>query len=361
MNRASAIELRPGYSISSIIKECSSPNGTRHGLDSATELADLAALFDAGITTIDCGDGDPDFERVLGSFRQDLHRTHGVTKAQSLRVHTKFIPDRFSSYAVGQDQVECSIDQSLARLGMEALDLVQLQWSVDDTSGSLDILGYLALMQAKGKVRYLGIANADTEDLGMLMRSGIDLATAQVPFSLIDQRPKDQFVRLCEEHNIALFASGTLAGGFISHRWLGAPDPGHEFDNHVLARHRMVIDAFGGWGLFQELLLALSGIAARHGVPLGGIALRAMHDHADVSSVILRASYADHVENFLKAFSFAPTVRDREALAAVLAKRRGPHGPVFGIERERATSENASSDHSKITAFNAVDGRRKRR
>lgn len=343
MNRVSANELRPGYWISTIIKGYSNPGGTFRSLNSTATLADLTAFVDAGITTIDCGDVDPGFERLLGSFRQDLHRTHGSAKAQSLRVHTQFMPGLSSGNFLNQEQVENSVDQSLARLGLDCLDLVQLQWPDHDTLGCLDVLGYLTLMQAKGKIQYLGITNADADDLQMLMQSGIDLAVAQVPFSLIDQRPKGDFADLCQKHDVALLAYGTLAGGFISHRWLGAPDPGYDFETPLLARHRLVIEAFGGWGLFQELLLALSGIAARHGVPLGGIALRAIHDHADVVSVILRASNAGQLESYLKAFSFAPTVRDREALASVLTKRRGPDGPVFSIERERTKMKSRSA------------------
>jgi aryl-alcohol dehydrogenase-like predicted oxidoreductase len=341
-----------------MIKGYSISGGAFRGLDSAAALADLNAFFEAGVTTIDCGDSDPSFERLLGSFRQDLHRTHGSAKAQSLRVHTKFDPGLSGNHAPSQDQVESSIDQSLARLGGDALDLVQFQWPDHGSSACLDVLGYLTLMQAKGKVQHLGITNADAADLKMLMQSGIDLAAAQVPFSLIDQRPKGDFADVCKGHDIALLAYGTLAGGFISHRWLGAPDPGYDFETPLLARHRLLIEAFGGWGLFQELLLALSGIAARHGVTLGGVALRAMHDHADVASVILRASNSDQMESYLRAFSFSPTVRDREALAAVLAKRRGPDGPVFGIERARADAKRRSAK-TNISALPSFDREKK--
>ncbi|MGI9491084.1 MAG: aldo/keto reductase [Geminicoccaceae bacterium] len=358
MNRASAIELRPGYWISTVIKGYGISGGELRDLGSAAALADLNAFFESGITAIDCGDCDPSFERLLGSFRQDLHRTHVSAKAQTLRVHTKFNPNLSGHVTPSQEQVESSIDQSLARLGLEALDLVQFQWPDHGSSACLDVLGYLTLMQAKDKIQHLGITNADTTDLRMLMQSGINLASAQVPFSLIDQRPKGDFANLCKQHNIALLAYGTLAGGFISHRWLGAADPGYDFENPLLARHRLVIEAFGGWGLFQELLLALGGIGARHGITLGGVALRAMHDHADVASIIMRAPGSPELKGYLRAFSFSPTVRDREALAAVLAKRSGPDGPVFGIERARADAKRRSTK-TIISALPSFEGQKK--
>ena len=356
MKRATAIELRPGYWISSIIKGHCGSGETSRRLDSAASLADLTAFFDAGITTFDCGDGDPGFERLLGSFRQDLHRAHGSAETQSLRIHTKLASDLANHSPLSQDLVENAVDQSIARLGVDTLDLVQLQWPDHDSAGALDALGYLTLMQAKGKVRHLGITNVDANDLETLMRSGIDLAVAQVPFSLIDHRPKGDFTDLCQKHSIALLAYGTLAGGFISSRWLGAPDPGNDVDSPLLARQRLVIEAFGGWSLFQELLLALSGIATRHGVTLDGVALRAMHDHADIASVVLRTAQSGQLARYLKAFNFTPTIRDREALAAVLAKRHGPDSPVFGIERERTKDQRASakSETGNVTYIEGV-------
>ena len=82
--------------------------------------------------------------------------------------------------------------------------------------------------------------------------------------------------------------------------------------------------------------MALNAIAGRHGVTLASVALRAIHDHADVAAVILRSSDADQLLEHLKASNFTPTEQDRDTLNAVLAKRKGPHGPVFGLERSEA-------------------------
>lgn len=335
MNGISAVELWPGYWISTIIKGHCDPPGIQRLRDSVTTLADMSAFVDAGITTIDCGSTNPDIERIVGSLLQDLKRSHGITFARSIRVHSMLTPDLSVPQAFNQQQIEGTIDQSLARLGVEALDMVLLHWPDQDMSGCLDGLGYLTMMQAKGKVQLIGVANFDTVNLRMLLQSGIDLAAAKVPFSLIDQRPRGAFANLCREYDIALLAYGTLAGGFISQRWLGAPDPGYYFDNPGLTRNRLVIEAFGGWRLFQEFLLILSAIADRHGMTLGSVALRAIHDYADVTAVVLRSVSADDFADHLKAFRFKPTEQDREALASVLAKRRGPSGPIFELEREK--------------------------
>lgn len=56
-----------------------------------------------------------------------------------------------------------------------------------------------------------------------------------------------------------------LAGGFIHERWLGQEEPSFEaLENRSLVKYKMIIDDFGGWTLFQDLLIVLQRIAKRH-------------------------------------------------------------------------------------------------
>ena len=70
---------------------------------------------------------------------------------------------------------------------------------------------------------------------------------------------------------------------------------------------------------------------------ISNVALRALYNNADITALILGARYAHHLADNLKALAFAPDNVDEQALLAVLAKRRGPSGPVFGLERDRTT------------------------
>ena len=65
-----------------------------------------------------------------------------------------------------------------------------------------------------------------------------------------------------ETQNIALLCYGTVCGGFLSERWLGKPAPQADLANRSLVKYKLIIEDFGGWGLFQELLGVLSRIAA---------------------------------------------------------------------------------------------------
>ena len=88
---------------------------------------------------------------------------------------------------------------------------------------------------------------------------------------------------------IALLCYGTVAGGFLSERWLGQPEPGTAGDaltNRSLIKYKLIIDDFGGWDLLQQLLEVLATAAARHGTDIATVASRAILDRPQVAAVI---------------------------------------------------------------------------
>jgi transketolase N-terminal domain/subunit len=68
--------------------------------------------------------------------------------------------------------------------------------------------------------------------------------------------------QFCQEHDIQLLTYGTVGGGLLSERFLRQPEPTRSMLNTVsLRKYKQMVDAWGGWGLFQELLSALKRIA----------------------------------------------------------------------------------------------------
>ena len=69
----------------------------------------------------------------------------------------------------------------------------------------------------------------------------------------------------CRDHGIALLAYGTVFGGLLSEKFLGRPEPRRgELDTASLQKYKNMIDAWGGWALFQELLAVLKQIRDKH-------------------------------------------------------------------------------------------------
>ena len=87
--------------------------------------------------------------------------------------------------------------------------------------------------------------------------------------------PKSGWPRSAAITVSALLAYGTLLGGLLSEKYLGRPEPGRsELDTASLRKYKNMIDAWGGWSLFQELLAALKQIADKHRVSIANVGVR---------------------------------------------------------------------------------------
>lgn len=146
------------------------------------------------------------------------------------------------------------------------LDLLQFHWWDYHDTNYLDALTYLSHLRDEGKVRHLGLTNFDTDHLKRIVDHGVRVVSNQVQYSLIDRRPEVRMIQFCQEHDIQLLAYGTLCGGLLSEKYLGQPEPGRGALNTAsLLKYKQMVDAWGGWDLFQELLAALKGVADKHG------------------------------------------------------------------------------------------------
>ena len=329
------VALRPEYRISRLVRGGWQLAGDHGPVESERAVAGMTAFVDAGIDTFDCADIYTGVEEMIGAFLSRLAADCGAERAAAVKVHTKYVPDLATLGRLDRAAVERVIDRSLARLGRERLDLVQFHWWDYAVPGAAECAGHLASLQAQGKIDRIGVTNFDHRQLAGITASGVDVVSAQVQYSLLDRRPAGGFADWAGANDVAILAYGSLAGGFLTDRWLGEPDPGFAFVNRSLVKYRLIIEEFGGWDLFQDLLRALRGIADRHGADIAAVAVRAMLDTPGVAAVILGARYADRLHDTLRVFSIVLDEDDWRAIRAVQAGACGPSGPVYGLERDR--------------------------
>lgn len=322
------IELAPGYSISRLIKGGWQLAGGHGAVDAAAAIDDMARFVEAGITTFDCADIYSGVEALIGRFLAG--RGSGATPVQ---VHTKLVPDLSALATYGEADVVAAVDRSLRRLGVERLDLVQFHWWDYDVPRDVEVAQALARQQQAGKVRLVGLTNFDTAHVEAFVAAGVAVASHQVQYSVLDRRPAGTMVPVCAAHGIQLLCYGSIAGGFLSERWLGAAEPPFPHENRSLTKYHLIIEEFGGWARFQALLRVLDGIARKHGVGLGSVAIRAVLDRPQVAAAIVGATSARHLASTVQAVTLALDDGDRAAIETVLADAPGPAGDVYALER----------------------------
>ena len=339
-------DLRPDYTISRVIKGGWQLAGDHGPVDRADAVRDMEAFLDAGITTFDCADIYVGVEEMIGEFIADVRQRRGAEVAGRTRVHTKLVPDLGLLENIQPADVETIIDRSLKRLQVEQLDLVQFFWWDLSMGNALTGLDVLKRCQEKGKVAHLGVTNWDAAETQPFLDAGFDVVSTQVQYSLLDRRAKNGLTSWAGTNDLQLLCYGTLAGGFLTERWLGQDDPGFAFENRSLIKYRLIIDEFGPWERFQQLLGVLKSVGDKHRVSLSSVATRWVLDQPQVAAAIVGARYARHLPMTLEVFGFALDDTDQAAIQAILDISPGPQGDVFALERDRG------GRHGRIMKYN---------
>jgi aryl-alcohol dehydrogenase-like predicted oxidoreductase len=131
-------------------------------------------------------------------------------------------------------------------------------------------------------------------------------------------------VSFCLEHNISLIAYGSICGGLISERYLGRTRPPSttELNTLSLRKYIKMIEAWGGWNLFQELLSTLNKIAQKYNVSIANVATRYILDKSAVAGVIIgvRLGIANHRNNNVQVFNFNLDKSDYDDVDTICSK-----------------------------------------
>ena len=306
-------ELAPGLEISRVLTGLwQIADLEREGpVDLEAAAAAMDAYTAGGFTTFDMADHYGSAEEIAGACAARAPHRDG-----DLQLLTKWTPPPGADAAAG---ARAAVERALDRLRVDAIDLLQFHaWRYSDPSW-LDALFALGELRDEGLIRHLGLTNFDAAHLDMVLHTGIGVVSNQVSYSLLDGRAAGALTEVCRRHGVQLLAYGTLAGGLLTERWLGAPDPGPEgVATWSEMKYRRFVEAAGGWDRVQALLAVIRSVADRHGVSMANVAARAILDRSAVAGVIIgaRLGRSEHIADTLRLAALSLDAEDRERLAA---------------------------------------------
>jgi aryl-alcohol dehydrogenase-like predicted oxidoreductase len=188
-------------------------------VDDDESVAAIHAALDAGITFYDTANiyGAGHSERVVG--RALAGRWDDVVIA------TKFgnLFDEDAKQATGRDASPASIrqqcDESLARLGTDAIDLYQFHIGDYDPVRAEEVVATLDELVAAGKIRSFGWSTDDPDRAKVFARSP-NCTAVQLHANVIDDNPA--MVDLLEAENLAGVNRGPLAMGALTGKFTRA-------------------------------------------------------------------------------------------------------------------------------------------
>ena len=319
---ASSLQFTPDLRICRILNGMWQVSGAHGLIDPEAAIQNMFNYLDSGFTTWDLADHYGPAEDFIGEYRRQLAASHGIEALSGFQAFTKWVP---RPGRMTRSLVEERVAVSLRRMDVETLDLLQFHWWDYQDASFLDALTYLSQLRDEGKIKHLGLTNFDTEHCKRILDHGIKVVSNQIQFSLIDRRPEVQMIQFCQEHNIQLLTYGTLCGGLLSEKYLGQPEPrGSALNTASLSKYAQMVDVWGGWDLFQELLVALESLADKHRVSIANVAVRYILDRPTVAGVIIgaRLGVSDHREENARVFDFILDGEDHDRIEAVLRESR---------------------------------------
>jgi aryl-alcohol dehydrogenase-like predicted oxidoreductase len=187
--------------------------------DQAISLIHLA--LDMGVNFLDTSDayGPHTNERTVGKALKG--RRDDVVLA------TKFGIVRQPGSAVRgidghPDYVRSACDASLARLGVEVIDLYY-QHRVDSNVPIEETVGAMAALVRQGKVRYLGLSEAAPATIRRAHKVH-PISALQTEYSLWSREPEDEIIPTLRELGIGFVPYSPLGRGFLAGRFKSASD-----------------------------------------------------------------------------------------------------------------------------------------
>jgi aryl-alcohol dehydrogenase-like predicted oxidoreductase len=293
--------------------------GTIHGLDQDASTALVKQAFDAGINFIDTANVYTDGQseefvggaiKALGLKRSDVIVATKATGGMGEGPNDK----GFSRYhLLGQ------IDASLARLGLDHVDLYQIHaW--DPHAPMEEALRALEDIIRSGRARYVGVSNwaawQIAKALGIAERRGWDkFASLQAYYTVAGRDLERELAPMLLSEGVGLMVWSPLAGGLLSGKYsldaqgeIVGEGRRAQFDFPMVDRKRTF-----------ALVDAMRPIAEAKGVSVAGIALAWLLYQDVVSTVIVGAKRADQLEQNLAACDITLTAEELATLGEMSA------------------------------------------
>ncbi len=243
--------------------------------DEAESIKTLHAAIDRGVNFFDTADmyGSGHNEELIGrAFNGKWSQVVLATKFGFLRDGK----GGFAGLDCSPAHIRQACDDSLRRLRAETIDLYYAH-RVDPNVPIEDTVGAMADLVKAGKVRFIGLSEADPDALRRASKIH-PIAALQTEYSLWSRDPEGAILDTCRELNIAFVAYSPLGRGFLT----GAIPSRDALDpsDYRLHSPRFQEDALAQNNQFVELV---NSIAKAKGVTAAQVALAwVLHQDANI-------------------------------------------------------------------------------
>lgn len=277
--------------------------------DDAASIDAIRRAVAVGINWIDTAPayGTGHAEEVIGRALRGLEpRPYVFTKAsltwdRQRRIH----------HSLRRASIRREVDESLRRLGVDAIDLYQLHWP--EPPGEIEEgWATLAELKEEGKVRHIGVSNFSAEQMDRVGAIA-PVETLQPPYSLVHPAAGEREIPYAARNGIGVIVYGPIGAGLLTGTM--TPERVHamatddwrrsnrEFQEPRLSRHRALAQLLGE-------------IGAGHGRSASEVAIAWTLRSPGVTGAIVGGRSARQVDGWAGALDFRLGPEEIERIAA---------------------------------------------
>jgi aryl-alcohol dehydrogenase-like predicted oxidoreductase len=264
----------------------------------------IKQALDAGINFFDTANSysDGSSEEIVGRALKDFAKRDEIVVATKVYNAVTGLKPGLSRASIMQ-----SIDDSLRRLGMEYVDLLQIhRW--DYETPIEETLEALNDVVKAGKARFIGASSMHTHQfrqaLDVSAQNGwASFVSMQDQYNLIQREEENEMYPLCLDRNIAVLPWSPLARGKLTRPW-GETTARSVSDNFAKTLYAATDEADG------KIAERVGKIAEDHGVPRAQIALAWILSKHVVTAPIIGASRAAHLEDAVAALEVKLSIEE---------------------------------------------------
>jgi diketogulonate reductase-like aldo/keto reductase len=174
-----------------------------------------------------------------------------------------FVATKVSPHNFTRPRLRAAVDASLARLGIERIDLLQLH-EPNPRVPIEETMEALADLADAGKVRFIGVSNFSVAELAAAQGAlrTYSIVSNQVRYNLMDRTIEKELLPYCQSHHITVIAYSPLARGLDRIRDC---DPNGALEGLARSMGKSVGQIAINWCLCREGVVAIpKGNSAEH-------------------------------------------------------------------------------------------------
>jgi aryl-alcohol dehydrogenase-like predicted oxidoreductase len=263
------------------------------GNDEKDSIAAIQASLDHGITTIDTAAvyGMGRSEELIGKAIKGRKDKVVIATKGGLRWDTEEGSNPWASVDFNGNPVtmrnnskhlvkEC--DESLKRLGVEAIDLYQIHWP-DTTTPIEESWNTMVELKKAGKVKAIGVSNYNLDQLKRCQAIH-QVASLQPPYSLLRRDIEKDLVPFCIKNNISIIVYSPLERGLLTGKV--SPDRKFEKGDHRTNHPLYTIE---NRKRILEALAQIEPIAKKHKATVSQVIIHCTYNQPGITAAIVGA------------------------------------------------------------------------